>query len=200
MMSARSPVSTKYMKDDKYIFIDRDGVINKDPQGWTEYGYVTRWEDFHFLPRVFEAFRKLKNADYKAVVVSNQQGVGKGFFTQGALDSLTKKMTEKIKDEGGRIAGVYYCTHLTEEDCSCRKPKTGLFLIAQKELGIKDIKGSFFVGDTQRDMQAARTAGLKSIFVFTGKTSKEDAASWEYKPDYVCRDLLDAVERVCRNV
>jgi len=182
--------------DDKYVFLDRDGVVNKDPAGWTEHGYVTRWEDFHFLPGVLEAMKELSVSGYRTVIISNQQGVGKGFFTEKALNDLTAEMSRRVEEAGGSIAGVYYCTHTKEENCDCRKPKKGLFRIAQKELGIKGFKGKFYIGDTQRDIQAGKEIGLETILVLSGKASRKDTENWEHKPDHICDDLPEAVQLI----
>ena len=82
----------------KYVFIDRDGVINKDPGGWTEYSYVTRREDFYFLPRVLEALKVLNDDGFRVVIISNQQGVGKGYFTENDLKEVTDGMVDEIKE------------------------------------------------------------------------------------------------------
>ncbi|MGB2878875.1 MAG: HAD family hydrolase [Candidatus Omnitrophota bacterium] len=181
---------------EEYVFIDRDGVINKDPGGWTEYGYVTRWEDFHFLPGTLEALKALKGAGYKAVIISNQQGVGKGYFTEAALKDITGKMVSTIKGSGGEVAGVFYCIHAKEEDCDCRKPKAGLFLKAKEELGIESFESNFYMGDTERDIQAGRAAGLKTILVLSGKSSRQDAEGWSHKPDHICGSIAEAVNIV----
>ena len=181
---------------DKYVFLDRDGVINKDPKGWTEYSYVTRWEDFHFLPGVLEALEELSLSGYKSVIISNQQGVGKGYFTEEALNNITGKMIKTIEEAGGSVAGVYYCIHAKEEGCDCRKPDSGLFLKAQKELGIESLADMFYIGDTERDIQAGKKAGLKTVLALSGKSSQKDAEQWQWKPDYICKDLLEAVKLV----
>jgi D-glycero-D-manno-heptose 1,7-bisphosphate phosphatase len=181
--------------DDRYVFLDRDGVINKDPGGWTEHGYVTRPEDFHFLPGTLEALKKFKAAGYGCVIISNQQGVGKGYFTEEDLEKVTKKMLEKIKQAGGDVEGVYYCTHAKEENCYCRKPKPGLFQRAKKELNV-DLSGKYYLGDTERDVEAGRTAGLKTILILSGKSSREDVKSWRAKPDVVCDNILEAADLI----
>ncbi len=186
------------LMDDKYIFLDRDGVINADGAGVTEYGYIIRWEDFHFLPGVLEAFKKASEAGYKCVVISNQQGVGKGYHSEAELFTLTEKMTHAIKDAGGNVAGVFCCIHTDQEGCSCRKPAAGLFHQAQEELGIKDMQGKHYVGDTERDMQAGRKAGLKTILVLSGKTDIREIEGWEARPEHICKDLLSAVELVIK--
>jgi len=181
---------------DKYVFLDRDGVINEDGYGWTEYGYITRWEDFRFLPGVLEGIKKFSEAGYKCVIISNQQGVGKGYYTEEQLSEVNKKMVEAIREAGGDIAGSFYCTHTKEEDCDCRKPREGLFLKAKEKLEIKELGGKFYIGDTERDIQAGRTAGLKTILVLSGKTSKNDFKKWDNRPDHVCKDLNSAADLV----
>ncbi|NQT32914.1 MAG: HAD family hydrolase [Candidatus Omnitrophica bacterium] len=181
---------------DKYVFIDRDGVINKDPGGWTEYGYVTRPEDFYILPNVPEAMKKLKEAGYKVIIVSNQQGVGKGYFTKEELADVTQKMMGDIRKAGGDISGTFYCTHRKDENCDCRKPKEGLFHLAQEELGMQSFDNKFFIGDNTTDIEAGKKAGLKTILVLSGKSTAMDPEKWEHKPDYICEDLLEAVEVV----
>ncbi|MDP8298683.1 MAG: HAD family hydrolase [Candidatus Tantalella remota] len=180
----------------KYVFFDRDGVINKDPGGWTEFGYVSGPEYLQILPGVPETVKKITDAGYKIIIISNQQGVGKGYFTQEDLDRVTASMKDVVESAGGSISGVYYCTHTKEEDCPCRKPKEGLFLKAKEEFGIDSFDGTFYIGDTQRDIQAGRAAGLNTILVTSGKSSKGDAEDWEYKPDHICKDLLEAVDLV----
>ena len=105
----------------KAVFIDRDGVINKDPGGWTKYNYVTNWKEFHFIPGALEALKLLKRKGIKVIVISNQAGVNKGYFSQEDLDALNKKMFAEIKKKGGSIEEAYYCVHTEEENCDCRK-------------------------------------------------------------------------------
>ncbi|MBU0571248.1 MAG: HAD-IIIA family hydrolase [Candidatus Omnitrophica bacterium] len=182
----------------KYIFLDRDGVINADAAGVTKHGYITRWEDFYFLPGVLESFKKAAEAGYKCVVISNQQGVGKGYHSEAELFELTEKMKRAIKAAGGAVAGVFYCVHLDADECGCRKPEAGLFHQAQEGLNIKDMRGKYYIGDTERDVQAGQKAGLKTILVLSGKTDIRDIEEWEWRPDHVCKDLLSAVEFVIK--
>ncbi len=172
----------------KVIFIDRDGVINKDPTG----GYVTRWEDFHFLDGSREAMRKLTEADYEIVVISNQAGVGKGLYTLETLDEITRKMMAEIEAAGGRIRSVFYCPHRKEDNCDCRKPKTGLFRQASEGLDI-DFGQTYFIGDGVMDIEAGKNAGCKTILVLSGKTNPDDIDKWPHQPDYIFEDLLGAV-------
>jgi D-glycero-D-manno-heptose 1,7-bisphosphate phosphatase len=182
--------------NDKYVFIDRDGVINKDGAGQTEYGYITRWEDFKFLPGVTAGFKALKEAGYKSVVISNQKCVGRGIMTIGELEEITDRMRGAIRESGGIVNEVFYCTHLDEDNCSCRKPKEGLFLQAREKLGIGTFDGKYFIGDSERDVIAGSRAGLRTILVLSGKSSRADAASWNIKPDFIKENFKEAVKTV----
>lgn len=179
------------VKNKKIIFLDRDGVINKDPGGWTEHGYVTAWEQFIFLPGAVETLKKLNNAGYDIIVISNQAGVAKGHYTSGKLDEINGKMIHSLEKNGVRIKKVYYCTHQKSDNCECRKPKSGLIRQAEEELGI-NASGSYFIGDKESDMKAGRAAGLKTILVLSGMASAEDAAGWSAKPDHIFKDLSEA--------
>lgn len=181
----------------KTVFIDRDGVVNKDPGGWTEHSYVTKWEDFHFLPGAKEAIKKLNDKGYEVVIVSNQAGISKGFYSPEELEYINEKMLKEIEDYGGKVVKTYYCVHQDSDLCDCRKPKTGLFKEAEKELGVK-IRGSYFIGDGIVDAAAGKKAGLKTILVLSGKTKKEDIDSWEFKPDYIFKDLPQAVNFILK--
>ncbi|MDD5135998.1 MAG: HAD family hydrolase [Candidatus Omnitrophica bacterium] len=179
------------------IFIDRDGVINKDPGGWTEHSYVTNREDFHFLPGAKEALRLLNDNGYDIIIISNQGGVSKKFFSESALNEVTGKMLDELKEAGVRIEKVYYCVHQDSDNCDCRKPKTGLFRQAEEELGIT-AKGHYFIGDGKMDVEAGRRAGLKTVLVLSGKASLEAIDAWETKPDHIVGDLMEAVEAIVK--
>ena len=172
----------------KAIFLDRDGVINKYPG---DKKYVTSWKDFKFLPGAKKAIARLNKNKFRIFVISNQAGVGKGFFSKRALDLITRNMSNAIREFGGKIDGVYYCTHRPEENCPCRKPKAGLIDIARKKYSI-EAKSSFFIGDTIRDVFTARKAHCKSILVLSGKEKWSNRKNWETQPDFVFKDLLKA--------
>lgn len=180
------------LKNKKIIFIDRDGVINKDPGGWTKYNYVTKWKDFHFLPGSKKAIRLLNDNGYDIVVISNQAGVSKGYYSAEKLRSINKKMLDKIKKAGGRIKNAYYCIHQDSDGCDCRKPNIGLFKKAQFELGAS-ARGSYFIGDGQTDVEAGSNAALKTVLVLSGKTDLKDVKKWKDKPDFIFKNLLEAV-------
>ena len=177
----------------KVIFIDRDGVINKDPGGWTEHSYVARWEDFYFLPGAMEALKLLTDNGYDIVMISNQGGVSKKFFSKAALDGITRNMLRDIEAAGAKIRKVYYCIHQDSDNCDCRKPRAGMFRQAEKELGIKSA-GAYFIGDGKTDVEAGSAMGLKTVLVLSGKTDPSDVDGWEMKPDHIFKDILESVK------
>lgn len=176
----------------KSVFLDRDGVINYDPG---EKLYVTRIKDFHFIPNAKAAIAKLTKAGYRVFVISNQAGVGKGLFSELDLAKLTKYMLKAVARSKGKIEKVYYCLHRKEDNCSCRKPKTGLLKQAAKEFPI-NFKQSFFVGDTLRDIKTAKAIGSEAILVLSGKERLSNRKNWDIPPDFVFRDLDSAAEYI----
>ena len=185
-------------KIQKAIFIDRDGVINKDPGGWTKYSYVTKWDEFFFIDGAVAALKRLKEAGYKVFVISNQGGISKGYFSQKDLDILNKRMLEEIESGGGKIDGLFYCPHHNKDNCECRKPKTGLIEQAARAMHI-DFKNTYFVGDSINDVEAGKRMGMKTILVLSGKTPLSELTNWNMQPDYVKRNLLEAVEWVLKD-
>lgn len=177
----------------KAIFIDRDGVINKDPGGWTEYDYIIETRDFHFIPGALEALKLLNKNEIKAIIISNQAGVNKGYFTKEKLDQLNSFMLSEIGKKGGRIEKAYYCIHRDEDRCNCRKPRTGMLEMAIRKYGIKPAE-TYFIGDSEVDILAGKALGMKTVFVLSGKTSMEEMRKWAVKPAYTFKDLLEAVK------
>ena len=177
----------------KVVFLDRDGVINKYP-GHGE--YVTHHREFDFIPGSLEGVRKLKEKGFKLYVVSNQAGVSKGLYSQKDLDAITRKMFQGLKKKGVKVDGVYYCTHQNEDNCNCRKPKTGLLEKAIEDSSHKT-KLTFFVGDSFKDMNAAKSFGAKTILVLSGKEKISNRSNWEFEPDYIFDNLLLAAHYLC---
>jgi histidinol-phosphate phosphatase family protein len=179
----------------KIVFVDRDGVINEYPG---HFKYVTSWEDFRFIPRAKAGLRKLQDAGFSIFVISNQAGVAKKLYSQAELDRITANMRQGLEKDGIRLAGVFYCTHLREEQCSCRKPAPGLIEKALAQCGGKksDLAGCFFIGESMIDVETGRNAGMKTIMVFSGREKPEGRDSWEFAPDFTAADLLDAASIV----
>ena len=135
----------------KAVFLDRDGTINADKN------YLYRIEDFEFLPGAVDAMKMLQDSGFLLIIITNQSGIARGFFTEEDYFTLTEWMLERLKESGVNIAGVYYCPHLPDAKiesyrkiCSCRKPDTGLFEKAARDFDI-DMSASFAVGDKLRD-------------------------------------------------
>ncbi len=181
----------------KVIFLDRDGVINRYPG---DSDYVKSWSEFHFLPEVKSGLKRLNDKGFKIFIISNQAGVSKGIYAQEDLDLITQNMLKELNDCKIDIAGVYYCTHLQEDSCSCRKPKTGLIDMAVAKLkneGLEpELNQSYFIGDTIQDIETGRAAGLKTILVFSGKEKPDNKDKWAIPPDYTAQDLSEAVDLI----
>ena len=176
------------------IFLDRDGVINVPP---ARKRYVTQWNEFRFLPGVLSGLRKLRGTGRRVVVVSNQAGVGRGIFPRTRLQEITRNMRRAVETDGGRIHAVYYCIHTPQRRCRCRKPRTGLLLQAARRFSL-DLKRSFVVGDNATDIEMGRTAGCGTVLVLSGMTGREEASRIQPAPDFIARNLADAVRWILR--
>jgi histidinol-phosphate phosphatase family protein len=143
------------------LFLDRDGVINRRIVD----GYITDWDEFEFLPGTFEAIRKLSACFGRIVVVSNQQGVGKGLMTAQDVERIHSSMTREIEGEGGRIDLVLYAPYLQSEGSEMRKPSTGMALEAHRVFPEISFEKSVMAGDSITDMQFGRNAGMVTVLV-----------------------------------
>ncbi len=177
----------------KVVFIDRDGVLNRYPG---DSDYVTKVKDLHIFPKALDAVKRLNEARMKVFVISNQACVGRGIISQAKLDKITAKLLKAAKLKGARFDGVFYCTHEPHEGCDCRKPGIGNIKKALASIGQKlsSVKNSFFVGDTDKDIVAGHTAGLKTILVETGRDRFKHTKRWAHKPHHVVKDLNAAVD------
>jgi len=174
----------------KVVFLDRDGVINRDSDS-----YVKSWEEFAFLPRSKEAVRLLTINGYRPIIITNQSAVGRKLLCESTLSTIHGKMAEALSRCGGKIEAVFHCPHLPEDGCDCRKPKPGLILQAQQTYRL-DLSSTFMVGDSLKDMEAAWGAGCgHTILVRTGNGEKAERVLRERgkMPDHVARDLYGAV-------
>jgi len=140
----------------KAIFLDRDGVINRKVP---EKDFVKNTDELVYLSKVKDIVKSIKHKGYLAIVVSNQSGINRGIITKENLE----KINDKLRNDLG-VDGIYYCPHLPEDDCVCRKPKTGLIDKAVKDFNI-DIKKSWLIGDNDFDIVAGQTAGCNTILV-----------------------------------
>ena len=158
------------------LFLDRDGVINVD------HGYVHRPEDFEFIDGIFDLCRHARELGYLIVVVTNQAGIGRGFYTEVAFHALTAWMKQQFADQGVDIAAVYFCPHHAlhgiggyKRECERRKPNPGMLKDAAREHGI-DLGASMLIGDKESDIEAGRRAGL-ALTVHFGKAANTRATA-----------------------
>ncbi len=174
----------------KLVFLDRDGVINRFPGKGQ---YVTRDEDFFFLPRAVDAVRALTQAGCEIHVVSNQGCVSRGLVTLEALEAMTSRMLREIEAAGGRIRKVHYCVHQKSDNCDCKKPKLKLFkeAIAGR---ILDLKNVYYVGDSPEDLEAGRDLGCRMVLALSGRTTREDVPALLVQPEAVKDDLWEAAQ------
>ena len=172
----------------KAIFLDRDGTLNID------YGYVHEIDNFKFIDGAIDALRELKKMGYMLVLVTNQSGIARGYFSEEQFLQLTEWMDWSLAEQDVDLDGIYYCPHHPEgkgeykEDCDCRKPKSGMLLQAIKELKI-DPTQSIMVGDKVEDLKAGIGAKVKmNVLVRTGKPVTEEG---ERVADYVLDSIVD---------
>jgi D-glycero-D-manno-heptose 1,7-bisphosphate phosphatase len=157
------------------LFLDRDGVINKRPPG----DYIKKWAEFEFLPGVREALKILAGKFDRIIVITNQQGIGKGLMTKEDLENIHANMKAAIAENGGRIDAVYYCPDLATDAYNCRKPSTFMAEQAKKDFPEIDFPKSMMVGDTLSDMEFGRNAGMKTVFI-NSDNSLLDPATYDY--------------------
>ncbi|MEO7399714.1 MAG: D-glycero-beta-D-manno-heptose 1,7-bisphosphate 7-phosphatase [Polaromonas sp.] len=153
----------------KLIILDRDGTINSDSDE-----FVKNPEEWLPLPGALEAIARLNHAGWHVVIASNQSGLGRGLFDVASLNAMHAKMHKMLAALGGRIDAVFYCPHVAEDDCSCRKPKPGLFEQIGSRFGVQ-LAGVPAVGDSVRDAIAGAAAGCEPHLVLTGKSASYHA-------------------------
>jgi histidinol-phosphate phosphatase family protein len=157
----RLPLTEAFLARQPTIILDRDGVLNKKPP---KAHYVRTWDEFEWLPGAKEALCLLKATGYRVILVSNQAGVARGAMTEGELTRIHERMKAEVAQAGGHIEAVYCCLHDWDEGCECRKPKPGLLFQAQRDVHL-DLSRTLFIGDDERDAQAADAAGCPSVLV-----------------------------------
>ncbi len=177
------------------VFLDRDGTVNE------EMGYINHPDRFVLLPGAAAAIRRINQSGLKAVVVTNQSGVARGYFPVDLMDEVHEKMSRLLEEEGAFLDGIYTCIHGPPgegefQGCDCRKPAIGLIKQAARELEL-DPKSCYVVGDRFKDIEMARNAGAKAILVLTGYGKGElefFGASCKAQADFVAKDLGEAVD------
>lgn len=179
------------------VFLDRDGTINE------EVGYLKDPSQLKLLPKVVEGLKLLQDAGFALVVLTNQSGVGRGYFDEETLQAIHAKLKEMLEAEGVTLDGIYYCPHHPDDGCSCRKPATELAKKAAEELNL-DLNRAFVVGDRDVDVQLAKNLKAVAVLVLTGhgqrdlnrllhQTKKGDFC---FTPDIVAEDFLQAAQKI----
>lgn len=184
------------------VFIDRDGTISE------EVGYVNHPSRFRVFPYSSEAIRILNDAGWLAILITNQAGVARGYFSEDVIHKVHDQLTHDLQNGSAKLDAIYYCAHHPSVgeppyrlDCDCRKPRTGLIQQAAKDFEI-DMAASWMAGDRYSDVELARNAGLRSAFVLSGYGRGEweyQSQAWAHQPDLVCENLLEAVKSIVNN-
>jgi len=183
----------------KAVFIDRDGVINREKE------YLHRIEDFEFIDGVFDACRMFRDQGYRIIIVTNQSGIGRGYYSEQEYARLTEWMVAQFSGQGIVITDVFFCPHHPERAegeyrlaCDCRKPQPGMLLAAVQKHQI-DLSRSLMFGDKEADIQAGHAAGVgKTVLVRSGHPIDESATAAEYIIDSLGE--LDAVQQILRRM
>lgn len=184
----------------KAIFLDRDGTIN------VEKHYLHKIEDFEFLPGVMEGLKILQDAGFLLVVVTNQSGIGRGYYTEEDFAQLNEWMINELKDNGIHISRVYYCPHLPDaaiekyrRDCECRKPKQGMFIQAMRDLDI-DLGSSFAVGDKIRDCAISESSNCKGFLIANNEKTEiiNEVKAGNVKNVSYAENLLECAKRIVK--
>ncbi|HYO91318.1 MAG TPA: HAD family hydrolase [Pyrinomonadaceae bacterium] len=181
------------------VFMDRDGTISE------EVGYVNHPSRYRVFPFSAEAVRLLNERGWLAILVTNQAGVARGYFTEDLIGEVHGVLRGELERDGARLDAVYYCAHHPSVgeppfrlDCDCRKPRPGLIRRATADFDI-DLAKSWMIGDRYSDIVLAHNAGVRSCFVLTGYGRGEweyQRESWKHQPEMVAENLLEAVRKI----
>ena len=184
------------MKKNTAVFLDRDGTIVE------EVGYLDSLEKLTLFPNTPKAIRLINESGMRAVVITNQSGVARGYFKEDFVRTVHRHIEKMLRGKGAVIDGFYYCPHHPTEgrgkyltSCICRKPEAGMLIRAAEEMNV-DLSRSYVVGDTCKDVELAAKVGAKGVLVRTGYGSdrQKEAICHESKPVYIAEDILDAVK------
>ncbi len=175
---------------DRVVFLDRDGVINHDSDN-----YIKSWSEFTFIPRSIEAIHQLVRHGYSVIVITNQSVINRNMVSYKNLNYIHDMMKKTVENEGGRIIDIFFCPHIPENNCTCRKPKPGLIHQAQSKYNIH-LNTAVMIGDNAKDIECAKNAGCKGILVKTGN-AKQALTTLKDKhvhPDHIAKNLYEAVQ------
>ena len=171
----------------KYICFDRDGTINKEVE------YLSKPEDVELYPEVIPALKRLNIAGYGIIVVTNQSGIGRGYYTEEDMHLVNARISNLLWKQGVMVEKFYFCPHTPSDGCRCRKPLSGMLDDASVEFGFKKDE-IIVVGDKICDVELGQRVGGRGVLLRTGHGSEVDLNKEDVKPDYVCEDLFEAVD------
>ena len=171
------------------VFLDRDGTINEDT------GYLSNPNDLQLIPGSAEAIRTLNHRGWLAIVISNQSGIGRGFFTEEELRAVHQRLVAELAQHGARLDAIYYCPHTPDDQCQCRKPQAGLLEQAAQHLQV-DCTHSWMVGDHDTDVLAGASMGCRTALVLTGHGQNQSLD--RFPPDLVAPNLASVVAHILR--
>ncbi|HEV2288477.1 MAG TPA: HAD family hydrolase [Candidatus Acidoferrales bacterium] len=172
------------------VFLDRDGTIAE------EMGYANHLSRFTIFPFAARAIRRLNEAGIPVIVVTNQSGVARGFFPESLVQEMHKKMKAELAAGGAHVEGIYYCPHIRDDNCDCRKPLPGMLTRAAHEHGL-DLGASSLVSDRYDDILMAHSVGSSGVLVLSGYGRGEyqwKKDGWLRQPDHVVENLAEAVD------
>ena len=173
----------------KVVFLDRDGVINRDSPD-----YIKGWPEFEFLPGSLNALKRLTQSGFTLIVITNQSAVNRGMISRDDLDAIHSNMRSVVSANGGKIDDIFFCPHTPDDHCGCRKPRPGLIRQAQKRYTL-NLKRAYMLGDSAKDIECAQNAGCGyTVLVRTGNGAEAETIlnRKNISPDYVAADLDDA--------
>lgn len=176
------------------VFLDRDGTI------LDEVGYLNHISRYRLYAYAAGAIRRLNQAGWRVVIVTNQSGVGRGYFPESLVLETHSKLGRDLQAAGAHVTAMYYCPHTKEQDCGCRKPRTGMIDRAVAEHGLTTA-GSWVVGDREADVSLAHNAGCRGILLLSGYGRGDyeyNHARWQHQPEFVAEDLAAAVGIILR--
>ena len=168
------------------VFLDRDGTVNE------EVNYLDHPDDLRLIRGAGQAIHLLNEAGLKAILITNQSAIGRGYFPEARLGEIHRELARQLATHDARLDAIYYCPHHPDLGCACRKPQPGLLERAAEEHGL-DLGRSFLVGDKASDLEAARRAGCQAVLVLSGYGAEQRAAiEAGVPPDHIAPDLLQA--------
>jgi D-glycero-D-manno-heptose 1,7-bisphosphate phosphatase len=174
----------------KLVILDRDGVINQDSAN-----FIKNPNEWIALPGSLEAIALLNQSGFRVALATNQSGVGRGLYDMATLNAIHDKMHRALSQVGGRIDALFYCPHTADDNCSCRKPKTGMIDDIARRFSV-NLTEVYAVGDSLRDLQAFHEAGCKPILVRSGKGEETLANGNMPKNTIIFADLAEAVQHI----